>query len=81
MSVSGHNAPFARSIRALRLVAAFAIVVALAAVTTIIKGGPVARSQALVAAAIVLGASALVGMALAALPYVRRKKEQNDTRS
>ena len=75
-----HHAARGRSIRMLRLMAAFAIVVALAAVVTIMKGDPADRSKALVAAAIVLGASALLGMTLVALPYAHRKKDQNDPR-
>ena len=66
--------------RVLRVAAAMSLIVALAAVATIVNGDSPARSRALIAAAIMLGALALLGMALLALAYARRKKVQNDTR-
>jgi hypothetical protein len=68
-------------LRVLRLMAALSLIVALAAVATIVNGDSAARSELLIAAAIILGSCALLGMALAALPFIRRKKEQNDARS
>jgi hypothetical protein len=68
------------TIRVLRLAAAMSLVIALAAIATIVNGDSPAKSRVLVAAAIGLGSLALMGMALIALPHVRRKKEQNDPR-
>ena len=75
----GHHRPNGRSVRILRLVAALAIVSALVAIARIVKGAPAGPSHALVAAAIILGAAALLGMGLAAWPHI--KKAKNDTRS
>ena len=68
-------------VRALRLMAALSLVVALAADAAIVNGGTQAKCQALVAAAIILGCFALLGLALLALSYIPRKKDQNDPRS
>lgn len=68
-------------LRLLRLAAALSLIIALAAVATILNGDPVPGSQALVVVAIGLGSSALLGMALTALHYTRRKKEWNDRQS
>ena len=68
-------------VRVLRLAAALSLIVALAAIATIVDGDSPAKSRALVAAAITLGSLALLGLALAALPHVRRKKDLNDPRS
>ena len=68
-----------RSVRALRLAAALAVVTALVAIVTVMKGDPAGRGEALVATAIILGATALAGMGLAAWPYI--KKAKNDPRS
>ena len=77
MPVPVRLAPY---IRALRLMGALALLVGLAAVVTIVKGDPAARSLALIAVAIALGMTALLGMALVALPLILRKKETNDPR-
>ena len=69
------------TIRVLRLAAAMSLIIALAAIATIVNGDSPAKSRVLVAAAIGLGSLALLGMAVIALPHVRRKKEQNDPRS
>lgn len=66
-----HARLYAR-IRLLRLAAALSLIVALA--------GLIARSRELVIAAIMLGGLALAGTAVAALPYLRRKKDSNDRR-
>jgi len=66
--------------RILRLVAAMSLIVAVAAVATIVNGDPPARSRTLVAAAITLGFLALLGMALLIFAYARRKKVKNDPR-
>ena len=68
-----------RFVRILRLVAALGVILALVAVATIVKGDAAERSQALVAFAMILGATALLGMAIVAWPY--RRKEKNDPRS
>ena len=78
MPVSGR---FPTLLRVLRVMAVMSLVIALAAVATIVNGDSLAKSRGLVAAAIVLGSCALLGMALMARPFVRRKKEQNDPRS
>jgi hypothetical protein len=67
-------------LRLLRLTAALSLIAAVAAVIKIANGDSAASSQALLTASIVLGSVALLGMALLALSYVRRKKEQNDPR-
>lgn len=67
-------------IRVLRLMGALALLVGLVAVAAIVKGGPADRSLSLIALAIVLGMTALLGMALIALPLIPRKKETNDPR-
>ena len=67
-----------RSVRVLRLVAALGVISALAAIVTIVKGDPAGRSQTLVTAAIILGATALLGMGIAAWPFI--KKVKNDPR-
>ena len=67
--------------RILRLAAALSLIVALAAIATIVNGDAPAKSRALVAVAVLLGAVALLGMAGLALPYVRRKKDPDDPRS
>ena len=68
-----------RSVRLLRLLAAVAVIIAVTAVAAILDGGATGRSRALVAAAILAGTAALIGMAAAAWPYI--KKEKNDPRS
>ena len=67
--------------RLLRLMAALSLLIALAAVATIVNGDSAARSQVLVVLAIGLGSCALLGMALVAVATIRRKKGWNDTRS
>lgn len=67
-------------LRAMRLTAALSIIVALAAIATIVNGDPAVKSQALIVAAILFGSVALLGMAIAVLPYIRRKKDKNDPR-
>ena len=70
----------AAQVRALRLIAALALIVALAALAAILNGESATRSRGLIAAAIVLGCSALLGMAAVALVHAYRKKVQNDHR-
>jgi len=69
-----------RGIRILRLTAALSVIIAVVAVVTIVKGDLAGKSQALIVAAIALGACALVGMAVLTLPYAYRRKDQNDPR-
>ena len=66
----GHPRLPGRSVRVFRLLAALAVISALVAVVTIVKGDPAGRGQALVTAAIILGVTALVGLGLAAWPYM-----------
>lgn len=68
-------------IRVLRLAAVLSLIIALAAVATIVNGDSVAKSRALVVVAIAIGAGALLGMALLALPIALQKKDKNDPRS
>ena len=68
-------------LRVLRLMAALSLIIALAAVATIVNGDPASKSQALVVIAIGLGSCALLGMALVAVTTIRRKKGWNDPRS
>lgn len=79
MPTPGQPGSTGRSVRILRLTAALAVITALVAIVTIVNGDPGGRSEALVAAAIILGAAALLGMGLAAWPYI--KKAKNDPRS
>ena len=67
-------------VRALRLVAALALIVALAALAAILNRESPATSRGLIAAAIVLGCSSLLGMAVVAAAHAHRKKVQNDHR-
>ena len=78
MPVPGRPFSLGRSVRVLRLMAALAVIAALIAIVTIAQGDPAGRGQALVTAAIILGVTALLGMGLAAWPYI--KKEKNDPR-
>ena len=68
-------------LRLLRLMAALSLIIALAAVATIVNGDTTAKSQALVAVAIGMGSCALLGMALVAAAHFRRRKGWNDRRS
>jgi len=61
--------------------AALSLIIALAAVATIVNGDSAAKSQALVILAIGLGFCALLGMALSVVATIRRKKGCNDPRS
>ena len=65
-----------RGFRILRLAAALSVIVAMVAVVTVVKGDLAGKSQALIAAAVVLGASALVGMAVLTLTYAYRRKDR-----
>ena len=67
--------------RLLRLMAGLSLLIALAAVATIVNGDSAAKSQVLVVVAISLSSCALLGMALAAVATIRRKKDWNDSRS
>jgi len=69
-----------RSVRLLRLAGALAIMLAALAIAGIVDGGPEKESGALIAAAIVIGAGALVGLVLAARPFLKRKKQPHDAR-
>jgi hypothetical protein len=69
-----------RGFRILRLTAALSVIIALVAVVTIVKGDDAGKSNTLIMVAIVLGACALVGMALLALPHAYSRKDQNDSR-
>ena len=77
MTAPGRLAFVGRSVRILRLAAAVAVILALAAVVLIVKGDPAGRSQVLITAAVFLGGAALLGLALVAWPF---KKEKNDPR-
>ena len=68
-------------VRALRLIGAIGLMVALAALAAVLNGQPAATSRTLIAAAIALGSTALLGMAAVALRHVSQKKEKNDHRS
>ena len=72
--------PAERGIRILRLAAALSVIIALVAVIMIVKGGFPGKSQGLIIAAVALGACALIGMAVLTLPYIYRRKDQNDPR-
>ena len=73
--------PFAeRGTRILRLVAALSVIIALVAVVTILKGDQPGKGNTLIIIAIALGACALVGMAVLALPHAYPRKEKNDPR-
>jgi hypothetical protein len=61
-------------LRVLRILAALSLITAVAAVATIVNGNSAAKGETLVVVAIGLGSCALLGMALAALPYFRRRK-------
>ena len=65
-----------RGVRILRLAAALSVIIALMAVVTILKGDLAGKSQALIVAAIVLGACSLIGMAALTLPYAYRRKDR-----
>ena len=64
-----------RGIRILRLVAALSVITAVVAVITILKGDQAGRSNTLIIIAIALGACAMVGMAVIALPHAYRRKD------
>ena len=66
--------------RHIRMIAALSVAVALVAVAAISKGGLAEAGQRLIIVAVALGASALVGMSLIALPYAIRRKDRNDPR-
>jgi len=65
-----------RGFRILRLAAALSVIIALVAVVTVVKGDFAGKSQALIIAAIALGACALIGMAVLTLPYAFRRKDR-----
>jgi hypothetical protein len=67
-------------VRALRIMAVLSPIVALAAVATIMNGDSTAKSHALIAVSIMLGSSALLGLAVLALPHAYRKKDKHDPR-
>lgn len=69
-----------RGVRILRLVAAMSVIVALVAVVAILKGDQAGKGNMLIIVAIALGACALVGMAVLALPHAYPRKEKNDPR-
>ena len=60
----------------LRLMAALSVIVALVAVATVVRGDVAGKGQALIVAAMALGACALLGMAALALPYAYRRKDR-----
>ena len=68
-------------VRALRLIGALGLLLAIAALAAILQGQPAATGRTLIAAAIAFGSTALLGMAAVALRHVSRKKEKNDDRS
>ena len=78
MPVPIRLAQLGRIARLLRLAAAVAVILALVAIVTIARGGSADRSEALIAAAVMLGAGALIGTALVAWPY--RRKDKHDPR-
>ena len=59
---------------------ALALLVALAAIAVLVKGDQADRGPMLIAVAIALGMTALIGMAFVALPLIHRKKRTNDSR-
>jgi hypothetical protein len=65
--------------RLLRLLAAASLIVALAAIATIVNGDGAAKSRALILLSIMLGSLVLLGTALLAHAYIR--KDPNDPRS
>ena len=79
MPAPGRLAFLGKSVRILRFLSVVAIIVAVAAVLSVLKGGSQDRGEALIAAAIFFSVIALLGLGLAAWPYI--KKEKNDSRS
>ena len=55
--------------------AALSVIIALVAVVTILKGDQPGKGNTLIIIAIALGACALVGMAVLALPHAYRRKD------
>ena len=80
MPAPDHLPAAERHIRILRLIAALSVAVALVVVAAIYIGGLAEAGQRLIFVAVALGASALVGMSLIALPYAIRRKDRNDPR-
>jgi hypothetical protein len=72
--------PAERGIRLLRLVAGLSVLTAMIAVVTIVRGDAAGKSHILIVAAIVLGAGALLGMAIVTLSHAYRRKDQNEPR-
>ena len=78
-----------RLLRAMRLAALLAVIIALTAIVLALRGEDETKAEWLIATALGLGLAIMVGMALIALPYLRRptearpiyKKEKNDARS
>ena len=77
MPVSGRLPALVRAFRAMGLLS---LITALVAVATILTGDSATNGPALIAVAIMLGSSALLGLAVLALPYAYRKKDKNDPR-
>ena len=79
MSAPAPRAAVGRSVRLLRLAGALAVMLAALAIFGIANGRQEA-SGPLIAAAIAIGAGALVGLAIAARPFLKRKKNEHDLR-
>jgi hypothetical protein len=60
--------------------AATSVIIAVFAIVSIVRGDGAGKSHALIVAAIAIGTGALLGMAFLTLPYIHRRKDQNDTR-
>jgi hypothetical protein len=69
-----------RSVRIFKLAAAISLVTALVALVAVARGDLAGRSHTLIVVAVLLGGFALIGMALAILPYALRQKDKNDPR-
>ena len=69
-----------RIVRLLRLAAVLSVIIAGIALVTSARGDLAGKSHALIIVAVVLGAGALVGMAMLTLFYVHGQKDKNDPR-
>ena len=72
--------PIKRAVRLLRFAGALAVLLALVAIAGIAEDGAGGKSGSLIAAAIILGAGALLGLALTAWSHLQRQKDEHDPR-